>query len=191
MKRKLLYLPIHVEVELRKIKNLVLLFLILSSPIKTLKAQANNELTIDTICGMFYFENLVEDYIIEDAIIKFGGFIQYSDSISSKNYENEYLIFDSDIPTTYKQYFNKSTNNLKADLKSQNIYEETDINPFCGVYYKLLYLKVIVLRMSEANELIPSLVKCDSNAKSAEKGVERNVEKSVILNVLDYKIIDG
>lgn len=126
----------------------------------------------DTLDAIFFYENFISSYQEEDVIIKGGGFVK-NDTITEESYYNGYYIGNA---YTYVKHLNQKGINIRYDdvsigafqdslfqkgLRDGNYRSKTNINPFCGAYYKKFQLKVEVLYIDTISQRTPLLVDCN------------------------------
>jgi len=138
----------------------------------------------DTISGVFFYENSIASYIEGDAYVKSNGFI-HADSVTQFAYSQGYYLEGgpyvdhlknkgiivrldkSSIAEFYDSLFQKS-------IRTDTYRSKTDINPFCGGYYKKYEMKVEVLYIDTVSQRVPLFMDCSGYEKFAQDNRGKN-----------------
>lgn len=152
----------------------------------------------DTLSGTFFYENMIDSYIENDAVVKPPGFI-HGDSISKFEYRNGYYIND----WAYLKQLQRKGMELNFDKKSiANFYDslqqrllrngtymsETKINPFCGAYYKKYVMKIEILYIDTVLQRTPLFMDCPGY-KMYVNDNHKNYEMSTLPTYVITRII--
>lgn len=153
-------------------------------------------LKYDTLSGTFFYENYVLSYLESDVVLKSGGFIK-AEMVSERSYKGGYYVGES---STYVQYLKQRGISVRYDAASiANFYDSlfkkgintgtyrdiTDINPFCGAYYKKYDLNIEVLFIDTVKQRVPLFMNC----KGIEEFVQHNGGKNYKIDSLPTYII--
>jgi hypothetical protein len=126
----------------------------------------------DTVDGIFFYENSIEAYIDHHVVVKNYGFV-FGDSVNEKLYQNEYYIIAEDYYLNALQKMaldvrvNQSSISLFYDslrtkgIRDGSFWSETEINPFCGGYYKKYMIKMEVLYIDNITQRVPVFIDCN------------------------------
>ncbi len=147
------------------------------------------EFVYDTISACFYYENLIKSYIDLDAVVKTSGFIQ-ADSISEIAYKKGYFIDGY----YYANSLSHKGININIDKKSIALFydtlfqkslregtnAETNINPFCGAYYKKFEMKIEVMFIDSIYQRVPLFIDCNQY-KILQESNNRNNYQMMLL----------
>jgi len=124
----------------------------------------------DTINEIFFYENSISSYIEVDAITKAGGFIK-GDTITSEIYKNGYFVEGWNYVEFLKRkgidvrFDKKSVSEfydslMQRSLRNGTYVDKTDINPYCGAYYKKFKLNVEVMYIDTIKQRVPLFLDC-------------------------------
>lgn len=128
----------------------------------------------DTLNAIFFYENSITAYEEVDVFLKNGGFIR-TDEINEKSYRSGYYVGDANA---YVQYLKQKGIVIRYDnssiaefydslfqkgLRDGSYRSKTNINPFCGAYYKKFQLKVEVLFIDTISQRTPLFLNCEKH----------------------------
>ncbi len=150
----------------------------------------------DTLDAIFFYENLISSYQEEDVILKGGGFVK-NDTITEESYYNGYYVSNA---YTYVKHLKQKGINIRYDdasigafhdslfqkgLRDGNYRSKTNINPFCGAYYKKYQMKVEVLYIDTVSQRTPLFTNCNEY----EVYVHKNNGKNYMMFALPTYVI--
>ncbi|WP_114750377.1 hypothetical protein [Pleomorphovibrio marinus] len=177
-----------------------------SDLIESNKIGIQTEISYDTLDGIFLYESYVESYISgEDAVTKVGGMIDGDLSVNLKNYKQGYYIIDLNRLMREKENhlsldFNPITvtplqSHLEEIFWTHSGYNETEFNPFCGLYYKRFYLKAVAVNIGKIMQKTPLFLECKDFKEYKDKNNGKNYEchklsTYLVTNVIEWKEVE-
>ena len=195
------------RVLIMKAINCLIAFLVVLAPISG-NAQSERSATLDalysrvpqsviydTISGIFFYENSIASYIQFDAIAKAGGFIK-GDTVTEQQYEDGYYVEG----WNYVELLKRKGVDIKFDkqsvasfydslqqrsLKDGTYMDKTNINPFCGAYYRKFKLTIEVVMIDTISQRSPLFLDC----KQFDKYVSENNYRAYQVKQLPTYII--
>lgn len=157
----------------------------------------------DTLDGVFLFENRIDAYVEGgDAIIK-GNDLVHEGTVSKELYQQGIFTYYSSL-FHYQRMADKNPNihfdtasvfkvfgeiRYKA-VQDGTLWGETDINPFCGGYYKKYRIKMEVLYLGSVIQRTPLFMNCKELKEYMRKNKGKNYEMCILPTYLITRVFE-